>query len=35
MYPYTTAMNASLTGLVDQNGNPTNVGASFVSAPYV
>ncbi len=35
MYPYTTAMNPTLTGLVDQNGNPTDVGASFVSAPDV
>jgi hypothetical protein len=35
MYPYSTAMNPGLTGLVDGSGNATDVGASFVSAPDV
>jgi hypothetical protein len=34
-YPYTTAMDSSVQGLVDANNNPTDYGASFVSAPYV
>lgn len=34
-YPYTTAMNSSTQGLVDAEGNPTDYGAGFVSAPYV